>query len=320
MTAQEFTPMEICALLLCCDLNQRSVQTLTTSQFRQLAAQVVAAGAPDDPVRELQKADLREWGCGEDTAARILALLDRQRALKRFLTWCQLYTFRITTCVSPDYPKKLLALGQFRPPVLLYSGDVRLLDQPAVSLVGSRELTQEGLIFARRVGRLAQMENQVLVSGGAPGADSEAQFVCTEAGGRMVMFPADSLLDRVRYLRGYIQRGQMLVCAESSLSTRFSASRAHARNRLIHAAGQKVFVAQATYNVGGSWSGAKDNLRHGWSEVYVNRYGGDGCRALQLLGANVIDADYLHYYIGSRNISLLPEEHPWTDRKPAKQK
>lgn len=41
------------------------------------------------------------------------------------------------------------------------------------------------------------------------------------------------------------------------------------RNRLIHAMGQKVFVAQSDYGTGGTWNGTMENLKEGWDPVFV---------------------------------------------------
>ena len=38
---------------------------------------------------------------------------------------------------------------------------------------------------------------------------------------------------------------------------------------MIHAMGRKVFVAQSDYGSGGTWSGTVENLKAGWSPVYV---------------------------------------------------
>ena len=79
------------------------------------------------------------------------------------------------------------------PGTLWIKGDITLLFEKAVSLVGSRELKHMNLDFAQEAGRQAALQGYVLISGNARGADRAAQDACLEAGGQVISVVADSL-------------------------------------------------------------------------------------------------------------------------------
>ena len=98
------------------------------------------------------------------------------------------------TRVSDGYPLLLRKrLGLDSPGSLWIKGDASLLSQPAVSLVGSRDLNEPNREFAREVGRQAALQGYVLISGNARGADRTAQESCLNAGGRVISVVADEL-------------------------------------------------------------------------------------------------------------------------------
>ena len=113
-----------------------------------------------------------------------------------------------------------------------------------------------------QAGKLAAAEGFTLVSGGAAGADTVAQEACLAAGGRVICFVPDSLLD-------HPARQNVLYCSAGGYELPFSTPRALARNCLIHAMGEKTLVAQCAEGTGGTWSGSQWNLRRGMSELYV---------------------------------------------------
>ena len=80
-------------------------------------------------------------------------------------------------------------------------------------------------------------------------------------------------------------REYVLYAAEGGFELGFSAQRALSRNRLIHAMGEKTLVAQCRAGAGGTWDGTTENLRRGWSPVFVSDDGSEGTQALIARGA-----------------------------------
>ena len=265
-------------LLLCGELGDGQ-KPLTPAQLRTLRARVLARdGGEEAEDRPLEAADLRAMGYDEAFAGRICRLLEREQNLEAYLSVAAERGIRPLTRISAEYPARLRCLGDSAPAVLFCRGDAALLNRPAVSLVGSRELTPAGEAFARRVGELAAGERLILVSGNARGADRTAQEACLAAGGSVVSVLPEGLQDHDPAGRSIVY-----LCLWG-WHLPMAAYRALERNRLIHALGEKVLVAQSR-RFGGSWRGSEENLRRGWSPLFVNTDGGPGCAALADLGA-----------------------------------
>lgn len=273
-------------LLLCAELGDGR-KPLTPAQLRTLRARVLAREEePDDPDRPLLEADLRALGYDEEFAARVRELLSREQDLDRYLSIAAEQGIRPLTRVSPGYPARLRRLGEAAPAVLFGRGEAALLDRPAVALVGSRDLSPAGEAFARRVGELAAAEGFVLVSGNARGADRTAQAACLDAGGAvMAVLPAE-LGEQVP------ENDRILYLCLTGWHLPMEPYRALERNRIIHALGEKTLAAQSR-RTGGTWSGSEENLRKGWSPLFVNADGGEGCAALISLGATPVKLETL---------------------------
>lgn len=71
------------------------------------------------------------------------------------------------------YPR-LLGMTQEAPPYLFLRGNVSLLNEPIVSVVGSRKASKDGLLKAKRLAQLLGREGIVVASGLARGIDTAA--------------------------------------------------------------------------------------------------------------------------------------------------
>lgn len=275
------TGAELGLLLLCCRLEDE-VLPLTQAQYRALRQQIRQLPAPDHGDQALCHANLRQCGCSDADADRILTLLSRQQSLLQSLSRWKAAGIEVCTRLHPDYPAALNdALGDDGPPALFLSGDAALLSRPAVSLTGCRELFPENEEFARLVGRTAAVSGRVLISGNARGADRVAQEACLATGGSVISIVADRLTD-------HPPRPRMLYLCEESPFRPFSAARALSRNRCIYALGAPAFVAQVRDGLGGSWRGASQALSHGKNDLYVLQDGSAGANHLCQLGAHGI--------------------------------
>lgn len=280
------TPREKGFLLLTSQLGNPERRPLTPAQLRTLTARMQAVSMPAEE-RDLEPRDLMALGYGPDQAQRILALLEERELLEYYLLRGKRAGCVPVTRVSPGYPVILRKrLGAESPGCLWAKGDLSLLERPAVSLVGSRDLRPENRAFAREAGRQAALQGLVLISGNARGADREAQSACQEAGGSVISVVADELEKQAPGER-------VLYVSEDHFDAPFSPQRALSRNRCIHALGAMVLVAQATLQKGGTWDGTSKNLRFGWSPVYCFPDGSDAARVLEQMGAVSINAAQL---------------------------
>lgn len=278
------TAAEEGVLLLCCRLGDANCKPLTLPQFRELGLFVRASRPAGDPLRDLTISDLTTLGYEEEQAALILHLLDREPALRQYLSRGQKQDIHPMTFRSASYPSRIKQrLGHSCPPVFFYRGDPTLLAHPSIAVVGSRKLDPENEAFARQAGRLAAENRLVLVSGGAAGADRAAQEACLEAGGSCVIVVADRLEQHPAHPR-------VLYLSADGYDLPFTNYRALNRNPWIHMLGDRTLAAQCTYGTGGTWQGCLDNLKHGWSDLFVFDDGSNGTNALKERGAVGITA------------------------------
>ena len=268
-------------LLLSSCLGDPQRKPLTTAQMRILSDRAWKLDFPTEQ-RELEMADLSALGYGRSMAARILKLLSDGVVLDHYLQIARRKDCIPLTRISEGYPLVLRQrLAMESPGVLWAKGDLELLDNPKIALVGSRDLNDNNAEFAREVGIQAARQGYTLVSGNARGADRTAQEACLNAGGSVIVVVADSLIrqngqDRVLYL------------SEEDYDQEFSAQRALSRNRVIHALAQMTFVAQSSYQTGGTWDGTVRNLQGGWSDVFCFDDGSAAAQQLCQMGASPV--------------------------------
>jgi predicted Rossmann fold nucleotide-binding protein DprA/Smf involved in DNA uptake len=276
-------------LLLTSQLGDPNRRPLSTAQVRTLAQRVSAAPRiPED--RHLESRDLTAMGYSLEMAERIVGLLEDMVLLEHYLKRGARQDCRVLSRVSEAYPQTIHnRLGLDAPGCLWLRGDEQLLQKPAVSLVGSRDLKPENLEFAKEVGRQAALQGYVLVSGNARGADRAAQDSCLAAGGEVIAVVADEL-------ERYRPHPHMLYVSEDGFDLAFSTQRALSRNRLIHCMGIRTFVAQSGYQRGGTWDGTVKNLRFGWSQVYCYKDGSPATGLLCDMGAEGIGLEDLHNF------------------------
>ena len=258
---------------------------LSLAQARELSRRARAAGiGEEDPFRDVTVKDVRRLGYSEYEAGHIVSLLGRERQLDGYLLAAEKAGVTVITRLDNRFPRKLREqLGARCPAALFCRGDLRLLQRPCISVVGSRHLAQPGAQFAAQAGCLAAKEGFTLCSGDAMGADRTAQEACLRGGGSVLIFPATELV--------YCPvRENVLYAAEGGFELGFSAQRALGRNRFIHAMGEKTLVAQTGFGKGGTWNGSLDNLQHEYSPLFVFDDGSEGTRALCARGATPVQA------------------------------
>lgn len=260
-------------LLLTSKLGNPARKPLTVAQLRELFARSEQLERNEES-RGVTVSDLVSLGYGRQTAAHIVELLGEEMLLQRYLQKAKQAGCVPITRATGCYPVALRnRLGLDSPGVLWAKGDLSLLNTPAISLVGSRDLRSANREFAKEVGRQAAKQGMTLVSGNARGADKTAQNACLEAGGKVISVVADSLEE-------HSAKENIIYLSEDVFDGEFSAQRALSRNRVIHCLGIKTFVAQCNLEKGGTWDGTAKNLQKGWSTVFCFD---DGSRAMQEL-------------------------------------
>jgi DNA processing protein len=188
---------------------------------------------------------------GAPLAQRVFAE-SNDAAVARALDWASRPVNRILTLADAEYPRRLLEIAD--PPALLYCrGDVGLLSQAALAVVGSRNATPQGLSNAEQFARAFSDAGLVIASGLALGIDAAAHrgglagrgsTIAVLGTGVDVAYPA-----RNRALYDAIAaRG--VVVSEFPLGTPATASNFPRRNRIISGIALGVLVVEAALDSG----------------------------------------------------------------------
>jgi DNA processing protein len=148
---------------------------------------------------------------------------------------------------SPDYPP-LLKQIEDAPPILFTRGDVNLLCDPQLAMVGSRNASPSGLKTARAFAAEFAASGLTVTSGLAAGIDTEAHKGALDEIGRTLAVVATGL-DEV-YPRSNLPLARAIVkkgCMVSEFPPMTPARRAHfpQRNRIISGLSLGVLVVEA---------------------------------------------------------------------------
>ncbi len=222
----------------------------TTALLARFGSVERVLGAPAAQIAEVP-------GFGPEFARRVAAAgtaqgRDRARAALDVLARVGA---RVVTQVDAEYPQLFRTLAD--PPFVLYAmGDVHLMSEPAIGIVGTRAPTDYGRRVASRLSYELARAGYGIASGMAKGIDAVAQAAALDAGGATVgvlghgidkIYPPENqrLFHRVR------ERGLLiseLAPGEEPLAGNFPR-----RNRLIAALSAGVLVVEM---------GEKSGARH----------------------------------------------------------
>lgn len=273
-------------LLLTSHLGDPTRKPLTVAQLRELVNRIDLLD-DEQKEEELTPRHLIRMGYERPMAEHIVELLEEELRLLHYEERAEKCGCIPVTRAGEDYPNALRRrLGKDSPGCLWLKGDPEILLRPRIALVGSRDLREPNLEFAREAGRQAAQQGIVLVSGNARGADREAQRACLDSGGQVISVVADSLAEHTR-------KDNVLYLSEEDFDAPFTAQRALLRNRVIHALGSITLAAQCTFRKGGTWDGSTRNLRHRWSPLFCFRDGSEASIELEQMGAGLIDLEDL---------------------------
>ncbi len=184
--------------------------------------------------------------------ARAIAADSASALLQETRDWLGTPGNDIVTLADTDYPQKLLQIAA--PPPLLYSkGDLRLLNQAAIAIVGSRNATEQGRQNARNFARHLSQAGVTIVSGMAAGIDRAAHEGGLDGRGSSIAVVGTGL-DRVYpasnhdLARRLSQSG--LIISEFPLGTQPLAGNFPRRNRIISGLSLGCLVVESTLNSG----------------------------------------------------------------------
>ena len=239
---------------------------------------------------------LEGWEDPRVTRQRLRALLNRGAALGLSLERWRRAGLWVLTCSDADYPERLKQrLGAMAPALLFGCGDRALLGRGGIAVVGSRNAGDDGLAFALRLGAEAAAQGYSVVSGGARGIDRQAMQGALEREGTALGVLPDSLLRSAMAAgyRQYILSGDLALVSPFNPEAGFNVGNAMARNACVYCLADAAIVVSSEAGRGGTWSGALEDLEHGWVPLWVgpDSAPGSGNAALVEKGANRLPAE-----------------------------
>lgn len=93
----------------------------------------------------------------------------------------------IVTIMDKNYPSKLKSLGNKCPAILFYKGDISVIEEKSIAMVGTREPSEwSSKVEKRLTDKIIELSERVIVSGLALGCDTIAHKTCIESGGKTV--------------------------------------------------------------------------------------------------------------------------------------
>jgi DNA processing protein len=239
------------------------------------------------------------------------------------LAWAAAEGHAIVTLADAQYPKALLDTAD--PPALLYChGQLGLLAQPALAIVGSRNGTAQGLRDAERFAQSLASAGLTIVSGLARGIDTAAHRGALAAPGSTIAVLGTGI-DRV-YPKGnaalarQIAAGGLLV-SEFPLGTAALAHHFPRRNRIISGLSLGCLVVEAALD-SGSLITARVAVEQGREVLAIpgsiHSPLSKGCHALIKSGAKLVESaqDVLDELPGRRSAPQAPPEAPLAAEEP----
>jgi predicted Rossmann fold nucleotide-binding protein DprA/Smf involved in DNA uptake len=218
---------------------------------------------------------LEGWTDRTVTVERVEKLLNRAGALGLAMEKWQRAGLWILIRADADYPGRLKKqLQALSPPVLFGCGNRRLLDQGGIAVIGSRHASPEDLVLTSRLGSQAALQGLSIISGGARGVDENAMVGALAQEGTVVGVLADNLLRAATSarFRPSLMNGNLALISPFNPEAGFDVGNAMARNKYIYCLADAAVVIAADKEQGGTWNGAVENLKHGWTPLWIKSH------------------------------------------------
>ncbi|MBD2580090.1 DNA-processing protein DprA [Oscillatoria sp. FACHB-1406] len=255
-------------LLLCASFGQtRQAEPipLNLGEYNLLARKLQQEGLRPGDLLASDRKSLILSASGEDlNSQRILQLLERGAMLAIAVEDWTNKGLWILSRSDEAYPQRLKRkLKQQSPPILYGVGNQDLLARGGLAIVGSRNIDDDGLSYTKRIAEKCAEQGIQVISGGARGVDQTAMLSAISAGGTSVGVLADSLMKAavsLKYRQGLCE-GRVALISPYDPAAGFNVGNAMNRNKHVYGLADRVLVVDSSYQKGGTWAGAKEELK-----------------------------------------------------------
>ena len=223
--------------------------------------------------------------------------------------------YSIIPITSQDYSPTLKKnLGRtYAPPVIYTKGNLQIMKEKSIAIVGSRKANDISLEFTDNVAKNASKDYKVVVSGFAKGVDKQALDSAIKYKGQSIIVLPQGIATFQSGFKKYYKQiidGDVLVLSTFYPKAPWSVQLAMARNPIIYGLASEIYVAESSEK-GGTWSGVMDGLRKGRT-IYVRKPNSREKNANNILiskgGIAVdIEGNLINYEITEKNKSIVSE-------------
>lgn len=297
--------------------SKRTAKPLSGTEWNKLVIFLTKKDlSPEDLLSPNVKDLLYGWNDNKITVERIENLLRRGAALGIALDKWERAGMWILNRGDIEYPSKLkIRLKASSPPIFFGVGNKKILNTPAIGVVGSRNASPEDLKIATSFGKSVVRQGYSIVSGGAKGIDESSMLGALENDGTCIGVLADSLLKKAssKLYRNHILRNNLVLISPYNPEARFNVGTAMGRNKLIYAISGATVVIHSG-RTGGTWSGAIENLRNKWVPLWVKVNNDSDSGNLEIIkkGGKVLPDDVIDWkvelLIANENIGTIPKD------------
>lgn len=268
--------------------SDRNLKPLTTTEWNRFVRLLqTKAINPEDFLVQDSDTLLDNLQDKTISSERISLLLERKSSLAIALDKWSKAGIWIINRGDRQYPKNIKSrLKENAPPILFGIGNIELLNQKYIGVVGARKSSEQELFNTKEIGSKITRSEFGVVSGGAKGVDESAMLGGLEAGGFSVGFMADSLIKKSTssIFRKFIINKQLCLVSPYNPEAGFNVGNAMARNKLIYTQSEATIVMKSDIK-GGTWEGAKENIKKRWVPIWVIDNGEKGNIEIAKMGA-----------------------------------
>lgn len=205
---------------------------------------------------------------------RVQHLLNRGASLSLALDKWQSAGIWIMDRQHPHYPQSFRKQLKHQSPALLFGvGNSELLMNNSIGFVGSRDCTiddeQATKAYVEQINHLGYQ----VVSGAAKGVDTHAMLASLENNNPAIGIMADSLFraSASSNWRQHLKNNKLVLISPFFPESRFTPANAMARNKYIYLLSTATVVVTSGEK-GGTWEGAKENLKKDWVPTLVSTH------------------------------------------------
>ncbi|OGC87274.1 MAG: DNA protecting protein DprA, partial [candidate division Zixibacteria bacterium RBG_16_48_11] len=213
---------------------------------KRFAALVRHFGSPQKVLEASVKDLMQVEEVGDITATSIKNKIDRKEAENQ-VSWFEKSGCWWISINEDDYPRRLKQISD-PPPFLFVKGNLTEEDELAIAIVGSRNSTDYGKNFTKKIASDLVARGISIVSGLATGIDSYAHQSALDSGGRTIAVLGSGLdiiypPENKKLAEGVEQRGALV--SEFLFGTKPEAENFPKRNRIISGLSLGVMVVEA---------------------------------------------------------------------------